>query len=321
MFPILVPIEVGGQDFSLHTYGVMMALAFVTGIWLGVREARRTGQDPEDIMDISFWVLIAAMVGARVLFIIVNADEYYYACADFAYFNATYDPPVPLDGPHCFEIAKVWTGGLVFYGGFLGAVAASVWYCRKQGLSFLRIADTLIPSVALGQTFGRLGCLAAGCCWGKVCSLPFGIHLPAHSMAWKGQVDVGLIDKWAETTAAIHPTQLYEAIATLFIFGLLIWYRRRKRYHGQVLLMYLFVYPLARSTIEVFRGDKARGMVAEWGSDAVNTFLGLPLGSNVLLSTSQLISLLVAAGAVWLLLTVRKGSSTADASPATPATT
>jgi phosphatidylglycerol:prolipoprotein diacylglycerol transferase len=321
VFPILVPIEVGGQDFSLHTYGVMMALAFVTGIWLGVREARRTGQDPEDIMDISFWVLIAAMVGARVLFIIVNADEYYYACADFAYFNATYDPPVPLDGPHCFEIAKVWTGGLVFYGGFLGAVAASVWYCRKQGLSFLRIADTLIPSVALGQTFGRLGCLAAGCCWGKVCSLPFGIHLPAHSMAWKGQVDVGLIDKWAETTAAIHPTQLYEAIATLFIFGLLIWYRRRKRYHGQVLLMYLFVYPLARSTIEVFRGDKARGMVAEWGSDAVNTFLGLPLGSNVLLSTSQLISLLVAAGAVWLLLTVRKGSSTADASPTTPATT
>ncbi len=306
MHPILVPIELGGQDFSLHTYGVMMALAFIVAIWVGVREADRTGQDPEDVMDISFWVLIAAMVGARILFIVVNADEYWFACVDFEHFNAHYDPPEALDGPHCFEVLKVWTGGLVFYGGFLGAVAASVWYCKKQGLSFLRIADTLIPSVALGQTFGRLGCLAAGCCWGKVCSLPWGVHLPAHSMAWKGQLDAGLIDRWAETTAAIHPTQLYESTATLLIFGLLVWYRRRKRFHGQVLLMYLFIYPLARSTIEVFRGDKARGMVFEWGHDGVNAFLGLPLGSDVLLSTSQLISLLVATGAIALLLTLRR---------------
>lgn len=321
MHPILVPIDVGGQDFSLHTYGLMMALAFVVAIWLGVREARRTGQDPEDIMDISFWCLIAAMVGARVLFIIVNADEYWYACADWRHFNATYNPPEPIDGPRCFEVLKVWTGGLVFYGGFLGAVAASVAFCRRKGLSFLQIADTLIPSVAVGQCLGRIGCLAAGCCWGKPCALPWGVHLPANSMAWKGQLEAGLIDKWAETTLAIHPTQLYESVATLLIFGLLVLWRTRKRYDGEVLLLYLFVYPLARSVIEVFRGDKDRGYLVQWGHEGVNAALGLPAGSHLLLSTGQFVSLLVAGAALVLLLRLkgrRQAPGGADPAPESP---
>ena len=319
MHPILIPLQVGGQDFSLHTYGLMMATAFVVAIWIAVRQARRTGQDPEDVMDISFWILISAMVGARVLFIFVNADQYWYACTDFEHFNATFDPPEPLDGAHCFEVLKVWTGGLVFYGGFLGAVAAAVWYCRSHGLRFFRIADTLVPSVALGQCFGRLGCLAAGCCWGKACDLAWGIHLPAHSMAWKGQLESGLIDRFAETTVAIHPTQLYESLATLGIFTLLVLYRQRKRYHGQVLLMYLLVYPVTRSFIEVFRGDKERGALFHWGNDGLNAVLGLPEGSWVLLSTSQFISLLVAAAALVLLWSRKRRPPGEEAAAVAPA--
>ena len=317
MHPILIPIEIGGHDLSLHTYGVMMALAFVTGIWLAVREARRTGLDPEMVMDLAFWILIAGLVGSRILFIIVNVDQYYYACADYAYFNTTFDPPEPLDGPHCFEVLKVWTGGLVYYGGLLGALAAGFWFCRRNGLSYLRMADIMIPQVALGQAFGRIGCLAAGCCWGKPCHLPWGIHLPAHGMAWKGQVEAGIIDRWAETTAAIHPTQFYESVTTLAIFLLLILFRSRKRYHGQILLLYLMVYPVARSCIEVFRGDKERGALFHWGNDTLNAFLGLPEGAWVLLSTSQFISLLVAAAALVTLVVLRRRRLAAEAPAST----
>jgi phosphatidylglycerol:prolipoprotein diacylglycerol transferase len=306
MHPILVPLNLGGQDLSLHTYGVMIATAFITAIWVATREAGRTGQDPEDILDISFWILIAAMVGSRILFIIVNVDQYYYACVDYQHFNATFDPPQPLDGAHCFEVLKVWTGGLVFYGGFIGAVAASVYFCKKRGLNFFRIADTLVPSLALGQAFGRIGCLAAGCCWGKACSLPWGISLPARSMAWKGQLEAGLIDRWAETTVAIHPTQLYESSTAFLLFVALLLFRPYKRFNGQMLLVYLFAYPLIRSIIEVFRGDKERGLLFEWGSEGVNGFLGLPEGSQVLMSTSQFVSLLVATAAVILLVWFRR---------------
>lgn len=317
MHPILIPIEIGGHDLSLHTYGVMMALAFIVGIWLAVREARRTALDPELVMDLAFWVLIAGLVGSRILFIIVNVDQYWYACADYQHFNAAFDPPEPLDGPHCFEVLKVWTGGLVFYGGLLGALAMGWWFCRKNRLSYLRMADILIPSVALGQSFGRIGCLTAGCCWGKPCHLPWGIHLPAHGMAWKGQVEAGIIDRWAETTAAIHPTQLYESAATLCLFAFLVVFRSRKRYHGQVLLLYLLVYPVLRSVIEVFRGDRERGALFHWGNEALNGVLGLPEGSWVLLSTSQFISLLVAATALVTLVVLRGRRRRSEAAPAT----
>ncbi len=314
MHPILIALpKIGDIDPSLHTYGVMMALAFVVGIWLAVREARRTGADPELVMDLAFWVLIAGLVGSRILFIIVNIDQYWYICVDTEHYNTHYDPPEPI--PHatscdkvgnCLTILKVWTGGLVFYGGLIGALWVGWQFCRRNQLSYLRMADIMIPSVALGQCLGRLGCLAAGCCWGKPCSLPWGIHLPAGGMAWKGQVDAGIIDRWAETTAAIHPTQFYESIATLSIFVLLTLFRPRKRYHGQVLLLYLLVYPVVRSTIEVFRGDKERGSLFHWGNEALNAFLGLPEGSWVLLSTSQFISLLVAAAALVTLVVLRR---------------
>lgn len=265
-----------GYHFKLHSYGVMIALGFVVAIYLAVRQARREGLAADVILDLAFWILIASMVGSRVLFIIVNMDSY---IAD------------PL------ALIKIWQGGLVFYGGFLGAVAASIWYCMRRGISFLRIADIMIPSLAIGHAFGRIGCYAAGCCHGLPCSIEgFGAVYRASGTVVARNDLLGV---------PLHPTQLYESLGELAIFVILIAMRRRKRFHGQLLIAYLFLYPLLRSVNEMFRGDYERGML-----------LGIDLFGDdkpELLSTSQLISFILAAVAVGLLAGVLRRRKRRDA--------
>jgi phosphatidylglycerol---prolipoprotein diacylglyceryl transferase len=258
-----------GYEFQLHTYGVLIALGFVVGIVLAVRQAKKEGVSPNVILDLSFWILIAAMVGSRILYIIVNANDY---IAD------------PL------SLIKIWQGGLVFYGGFIGAVLTSWWYMRKHAVPFLKVADIFIPSVSLGHVFGRLGCFAAGCCHG----------MPAGSSAF-GVVftDPGtVVSRNHLLGVPLHPTQLYEATGELLIFLTLLFFRRRKRFHGQLLVTYLILYPILRSIVEIFRGDYERGMLFRidlFGSS-----------SPELLSTSQLISLLLAIGGIVLLVLMRR---------------
>ena len=253
-----------GYHFRLHTYGVMIALGFVVGIYLAVRQARREGIGADVVLDLAFWILISSMVGSRVLFIIVNIDDY-------------------LVNP--INLIKIWQGGLVFYGGFLGALAASYYYCQRNQLSYLRMADVLIPSVAIGHTFGRLGCFSAGCCHG----------LPTQ-LDWYGAVyhaSGTVVARNDLLGTPLHPTQLYEALGELLIFLILVWSRGKKAFHGQVLVLYLLFYSILRSTNEMFRGDYERGMLFQWDlfGDA----------KPELLSTSQLISLLLAAAAIALL--------------------
>ena len=224
-----------GYHFKLHTYGVMIAAGFVVAIYLAVRQAKREFIDP--------------MVGSRVLFIVVNAGDY---IAD----------PVML--------IKVWQGGLVFYGGFIGAVAASWYYCYRKGISFFRISDLLIPSVAIGHFFGRLGCYSAGCCHGG----PTGVEWFGAVFTAKGTV--------VARSDLLDTTQLYEAFGELCIFILLLLLRPRKRYNGQLLVVWLLLYPAWRFLGEMFRGDSERGMLFEW-----NLFGDF---RPELLSTSQLVS-------------------------------
>jgi phosphatidylglycerol:prolipoprotein diacylglycerol transferase len=262
-----------GYHFKLHTYGVMIALGFVVAIYLAVRQAKREFIDPNVVLDLAFWILIAAMVGSRVLFIIVNADDY---IAD------------PL------MLVKVWQGGLVFYGGFIGAVAASWYYCHRRGISFFRISDLMIPSVAIGHFFGRLGCYSAGCC-----------HGCATNVDWYGAVftEKGTVVARSDLIGTpIHPTQLYEAFGELCIFVLLLWLRPRKRYNGQLLVTWLMLYPAWRFLDEMFRGDVERGMLFEW-----NLF-----GDShpELLSTSQLVSLGLIGLGVFLYFTLGRKNPT-----------
>jgi phosphatidylglycerol:prolipoprotein diacylglycerol transferase len=278
------------EGLQVSNYGLAIALAFVVGIYLAVRESRRQGSVPRvgHILDLSFWVLIFSMVGSRVLFIIASWRDYYNLCVS----------PDLVEGSggvqDCFAILRFWQGGLVFFGGFLGALGAGLWYCRKHDIKFLAAVDIAMPSLAIGHFFGRLGCLSAGCCYGRACDNPWAIAMPGHA-------------------TQIHPTQLYESSAELLFFAILILMRPRKRFHGQVVATWLILYGLLRFTVEFYRGDKIRGYLFEVVVAPLNTFIGIGAAEPTILTTSQAISIGMAAAGVWLFARHRKRPTTSDA--------
>jgi phosphatidylglycerol---prolipoprotein diacylglyceryl transferase len=246
----------------LHTYGLLIALAFLAGMWLAQREARRRGQDPERIADLSFWVLVSALVGSRVYFIFVNWDDYFGPGRAFV--------STPLG--RLPRLLAFWEGGLVFYGGFIAAALTAAWYMRRHEMKFLPHADTLIPSVAFGHFLGRLGCFSAGCCWGEVAErhLPWATRFPPVSLAYQSFATRPHPEAFLApdrlSTLPLHPVQLYEAFGELALFLVLVLLvRPRKRFHGQVLAIWLLLYAGLRTTVEFFRGDVERGVVAGLG--------------------------------------------------------
>ena len=250
--------------WSLHTYGLLIALGFLLGMNLTKRQAERERESGERIIDLSFYLLLAGLVGARIVFILTKLDDYLRSPAEIFFF---------------------WRGGLVWYGGFIGA-ALYMWVaCRKAHLSYFKFVDLFIPNMALAHAFGRLGCLAAGCCFGKPVDLPWAVVFPAGSMAQQSQVADGLVG-FDDPSLSVHPTQLYEAGAEMALFWLLLTLRPFKRFHGQLFLTWLAIYPLVRSAIEVFRGDRERGVYV--------------------LSTSQYISILVGLAAIAVYVHLRR---------------
>ena len=204
----------------VHTYGILVAAGFLVAMSLAARNAERTGLNRDKVLDLSFGILVAAMVGSRILFIIVNWDDYAH---------------------DLMGIFQFWKGGLVFYGGFIGAVLFSVWYMRRHEMSFLPYADVMAPTVAIGQALGRLGCFSAGCCWGGACDAHylFAARFPPESLAYQSQVSTHLITSGSPTTIPIHPTQLYESLGCALIFLFLTYWRSRKRFNGEMLALYL----------------------------------------------------------------------------------
>jgi len=240
----------------LHTYGVMLALAFVAAIWLAQKEAERQGQDPLLVGDLSFWILVSSLVGARVFFILVNWGDYFGANA----LVTTRFGRVP-------RFFALWEGGMVFYGGFIAAALSAGVYLRLKKMPFLPWADTLIPSVAFGQFLGRIGCFAAGCCWGRSCDpgLPWAARFPPESLAFQSMAARVNASRFLDPdhlhTLPIHPVQLYESLGELLLFAFLaVWLRPRKRFNGQVMAAWLMLYAGLRTVTETFRGDVERGV-------------------------------------------------------------
>lgn len=218
MRPIL--FQLGG--FSLHTFGVLVALGFVSGIWIASRCARRTGIDPAAIQDLVIpWILMGGLVGARILYVVSYWDES-FAGRPFA------------------EVFQVWNGGLVFYGGLAGAIIVALWRIQSRGLPIWATADCLAPGIALGHVFGRLGCFLNGCCHGRPSDVPWAVRFP------KGTIP---------GDAAVHPAQLYEATLNLALCAFLAWLHRRRRFDGMVFAAYLVLYACIRVVTEWFRGD------------------------------------------------------------------
>jgi phosphatidylglycerol---prolipoprotein diacylglyceryl transferase len=208
-------------SWPVYWYGVLVALGFLAGLWTASRRGQIRGLSSEQILDVGPWLILGAVVGSRALYVIS------YWRQEFA-------------GQPWLSILNIRQGGLVFYGGLIGASVSTILYLRWKQLPLWKVADAFAPSIALGACFGRLGCLMNGCCYGRPTSLPWGIRFPADH----------------ETQGApVHPTEIYDSLLNLALYAGLAWLYRRKRFDGQVFATHLVGYALIRSFVELFRGD------------------------------------------------------------------
>jgi phosphatidylglycerol:prolipoprotein diacylglycerol transferase len=299
MHPTLVRLG----SFGLPTYGVAMALGFLAAILLGVRSARRQGISVERLLDLSFWILGASLIGSRLAYAVTRAPEFVQICAGTGAERSL--GRVLFD---CTRSLHIWEGGYVFYGGYVAAILVSIWYTRRHQMGFFRVADLTSPLVALGHFFGRLGCFAAGCCYGKPAPPALGVAFPPGSLVHAELSAAGLLAAGAAATMPLYPTQLYEALAELAIFVLLVVRGQRRTYYGQVFVTYLWLYPSARAAIELFRGDPDRGYLWRLSTPTLNRWLGIPPDSASLLSVPQAIGLLAVGSAVALSRVLRRRS-------------
>jgi len=232
MYPVLIQIG----TFELRSYGVIVALSFLLGLWLSAKEAKRNGLDPALIQDFAFYALLGGIVGARLYFVVFSNPAYF------------------LQKP--WEIVAIWHGGIGIIGGLLGGFLAALWYCRKKQLPLWRFADTLAPGVALGQAAGVIACLLNGDSYGRRADLAWAItYTNPRAMA--------------PLNVPLHPVELYE-IAAYFLVFLLVWQTRKKfSTDGFAFLTYLVGYGAARFAVEFFRGNPA---ILAWGIPAAQVF-------------------------------------------------
>lgn len=220
---------------TVHWYGVMLVLAFVLGVWTAGRRGQRAGLSPGLFADLAIWLLVGGVIGSRLLYVVTYWER------DFS--------TRPL-----WEILAVWRGGLVFYGGFIGATIAGIVFTGWKRLPFFKVADALAPSIALGGVFGRIGCLMNGCCFGRPSALPWAVQFPVHSPPWEEQARQQLIGP-TDTAMPVHPAQIYDSLANLLLYAGLAWLYRRRKFDGQVFAVFLAGYAVLRSVVEIFRGD------------------------------------------------------------------
>ena len=228
MHPIL--FEIGG--WPVYSYGVLLAAAYLIGLQLGVVRARRAGVDPARIMDLGIYLIIAALVGAKLMLVAVDWD----------YFR---------QNPG--EMLSLVRAGGVFYGGLIAAVTVGLWLVRKYKLPVWSTADLMAPGIALGHVVGRFGCLLAGCCYGRPTDVPWAITFTDPTAAANVGTPLGI---------PLHPTQMYDAGAELIILGLLLFTERKgRRFAGRTFWAYLLLYGISRFVIEFYRGDLSRGTI------------------------------------------------------------
>jgi phosphatidylglycerol:prolipoprotein diacylglycerol transferase len=256
MYPRL--LELG--PITVYTYGVLLAAAYLLGLKLAMNRARTRGLDANRVLDLGIYIIISALIGAKLLLLVT----------DFRTFSSN---------PR--ELLTLARSGGVFYGGLIVAVSVALIYIRRIGLPLWTTCDVFAPGIALGHVVGRLGCLFAGCCFGRETTVPWAITFRDPFAA----ANVG-----TPLNIPLHPTQIYEAGAELLILLLLLGTEKKGRpYPGRTFWLYMLLYAISRFVIEFYRGDE-RGMVG-------------------MLSTSQFISVLLAPLAVIMLVVLSRAVS------------
>ena len=243
MYPIL--FEIG--SWPVYAYGVLLAAAYLAALQLAVVRARRRGLDGTKVMDLGIYLIIAALVGAKLMLILV----------DFEYF---------LRQPG--ELLSLVRAGGVFYGGLIAALGVALWLVRRYGLPMWTTADLFAPGIALGHVIGRLGCLLAGCCYGEPTNMPWGVVFTDPV----AQANVG-----TPLGIPLHPTQLYDAGAELLILVLLLVTERRGRvFPGRTFWSYMLLYGISRFVVEFYRGDD-RGLWMGFSTSQWVSLVAVPL--------------------------------------------
>lgn len=217
MYPVLFSLG----KINIYSYGVLLSLAFLTAMILAVKKGKYEHIDENRIIDLSLIIILSAVIGARILYIIL----------EWPLFKNNYIRMIRLDD-----------GGLVFYGGLIGSSAAFIVFCKLKKILIFRYADIFAPSLAIGQAIGRIGCFFSGCCYGKKTCSWIGVHFPT-----------------AHDSAAHIPTQLIESTACILLFIFLHRLYYRKKFHGHIFSFYLMGYSTLRFCIEFFRGDDRGG--------------------------------------------------------------
>jgi phosphatidylglycerol:prolipoprotein diacylglycerol transferase len=256
MFPKL--IETG--DFYVPTYGALVAIAFLIGIWITGRLAKRAGLRTDLITNLAVYCALAGMVGAKLLMVLF--DWKFYA----------------NDPSQLFTLSTLRAAG-VYQGGFILALVTAFWYMHRMGLPKLVTLDVFSPGIAIGHAIGRLGCFAAGCCWGQRCERPWAVTFNNPAAYELTGVPLGI---------PLHPTQIYEAIAELAIFALLYYWTGRPHKPGTIFGLYLALYSIIRFIVEFYRHHEQ----------------ALPFGGPW--SLTQWISLVTLAMAFWLFVMLRQ---------------
>lgn len=323
--------ELGPLTFP--AYFTLLTVGFMLAIWLAWREAGRVGVDQNNLLDLSLIALVMGIVGSRLLHVIADGywDDYVNLCLDPLKLEGKplpkgYDCPTDYvcqawgrgelcnpetglchPGRDCLRAVKIWYGGLAYYGGFLAAFAAGLWFVVRKRMPVWRVADLTGFAIPLGLVFGRLGCFFAGCCFGDVCHTFPGLSFPKGGPAWKlhNESLTGFLEYtrrflpdsetmrgFAATldykpplveSLPVHPTQLYSVITNAVIFGVCYWmFRKRRTYDGKVFWWFMLLYAITRSVVEIWRADDR----------------GIWLGG---LSTSQLISIPLAGLALYMM--------------------
>lgn len=239
MYPILFKIG----PLTIQTVSIFHTLGFYIGIYWVVKNAKKYKFDKDKILELALVITVFSIIGARVFSILFDGSLNYYL-------------------NHPADMLKVWNGGFTFYGGFIFAVIAGLWYIKKHKFDLWSVTDLFAPALALGLAIGRIGCFASGDSYGKPTDLPWAvIYTDSHSMA-----PVGI---------PIHPTQLYSVITNSLIFLFLIYLKKKQQFKGENFVIFLILYSITRSFVEKFRDDP-RGVYL-----------------NGLISTSQVISIFV----------------------------
>jgi phosphatidylglycerol:prolipoprotein diacylglycerol transferase len=249
MYPKLV--EVG--PITIYTYGVLLAAAYLVGLHAALIRARRRGLDGNRILDLGIYLVISALVGAKLLLLAV----------DFSYFATN---------PR--ELVSLVRSGGVFYGGFLLAVPVGMWYVHRHRLPLWEVGDTFAPGIALGHAVGRVGCLLAGCCYGRPTTMPWAITFSDPFAASNVGTPLG---------TPLHPTQLYEAGAELVILAVLLATEGRGRpFAGRTFWLYVLLYAISRFLIEFYRGDPRGIVVAGLSTSQFISILLVPVSAAML---------------------------------------